>query len=88
MPIRENNPGDVIHREITYGNLADLIMVDTRLEGREQQVTATSPLLNDTNRTLMGPVQFAWFKSTLSGRYCYLENYRQSSDGFAFESWC
>ncbi len=67
MPIRENNPGDVIHREITFGNLADLIMVDTRLEGREQQVTATSPLLNDTNRTLMGPVQFAWFKSTLAG---------------------
>ncbi len=67
MPIRQNNPGDVIHREITYGDLADLIMVDTRLEGREIQVTATSPLLNDTNRTLMGPAQLAWFKSTLAG---------------------
>ncbi len=66
MPIRENNP-DSIHREITYGNLADLIMVDTRLKEESKQVSATSPLINDTNRTIMGPVQLAWFKSMLAG---------------------
>jgi alkaline phosphatase D len=41
-------------------------MLDTRLEGRMKQVTATDSTLNDTTRTLMGAPQLAWFKDKLS----------------------
>ncbi len=66
IPIRENNAGDTIHRLIKWGDLADFIMLDTRLEGRMKQVTATDTTLNDTTRTLMGATQLAWFKDKLS----------------------
>lgn len=40
MPIRENtqNPNQ-IYRKIQYGNLMDLILLDTRIEGRDEQET-------------------------------------------------
>lgn len=67
MPIRETAGSDTIHRELKYGNLVNLIMVDTRLEGREKQAANTSdPTLNDPNRTLLGSIQLDWFKTKLS----------------------
>lgn len=68
LPKREQAPGDyTIYRTFSIGNLADLIMLDTRLEGRSQQV---SPLdqsaLQDPNRTILGATQMQWFKDQLS----------------------
>ena len=38
MPIRENPVSpNRIYRKISYGNLLDLFMIDTRIEGREEQ---------------------------------------------------
>ncbi len=72
MPIREVAAGNdsLIRRTIRFGNLADLIMIDTRLEGRDKQLTGfpslTDSLLNDTTRTLLGAGQMSWFKNELS----------------------
>jgi alkaline phosphatase D len=66
MPIRENPDGS-IYRTLHYGDLMDLIMIDTRLEGRERQLAdATAPELNDPNRTILGADQKAWLLDQLA----------------------
>ena len=59
MPIRVK--ASPLYRLKPYGNLVDLIMVDTRLEGREVQIEdVTSPALYDSNRTILGDTQREW----------------------------
>lgn len=66
MPIREQ-VGDKIYRKMSYGNLADIIMLDTRLEGRDKypvnfdDVDPAAP----NNRKMLGNEQLAWFKDNL-----------------------
>lgn len=59
LPIRKPNPNDDqrIYRKISYGNLLDLHLLDTRLEGRDEQdgVNNTSQ-----DRTLLGQEQYDW----------------------------
>jgi len=51
-----------IYRKLSYGDLADLLMLDTRLEGREEQILdVTAPALYDSSRTLLGTSQRDWF---------------------------
>lgn len=60
MPIREVPTG--LYRSFRFGNLADLVMLDTRLEGRDEQGTREDfDTANDPQRTLLGPVQEARF---------------------------
>ncbi len=67
MPIRDvHNSVDTIHRVIPMGNLADLILLDSRLEGREVQAGTSGATVTDTNRTMLGPEQLAWYKQQLS----------------------
>lgn len=68
MPIREPDPNDTIRiwRQFTWGNLMNLMMIDTRLYDRDQQVTINSPNLNDTNRVMIGNIQRAWLETQLS----------------------
>ncbi len=67
MPIRDVNASvDTIHRVIPMGNLLDLIMIDTRLEGREVQAGTTGATATDTNRTMLGQAQLNWFKQQIS----------------------
>jgi alkaline phosphatase D len=67
LPIRPKVQGNTqIFRSFEFGNLADVIMLDTRLEGRDEQVDAGSSLINDTSRTILGQEQFAWLKDELS----------------------
>jgi len=66
MPIRDTEDQSV-YRTISYGDLMDLIMLDTRLEGREQQVSFVGDsTLFDPNRTLLGAEQKAWLFNELS----------------------
>ena len=65
MPIRDNETQDIF-RTLRYGNLMDLIMLDTRLKGREKQILDFfAPELQDTNRTLLGSEQKAWLFNEL-----------------------
>jgi len=67
LPIRlpDQNSYQRIYRKFSYGNLLDLIMLDTRLEARDEQVSATSPQLDDTTRTLLGATQYNWLINKL-----------------------
>ena len=62
LPVRENPfLGGQIYRTFPFGDLMDLVMLDTRLAGRAQQVAPASPALFDTGRSLLGAGQEAWF---------------------------
>lgn len=64
MPIREAT-NNTIYRKISYGSLLDLIMLDTRLEGRVQPpANFDSP--DSPVRTMLGSTQYDWFINQLS----------------------
>ena len=63
MPIRENRSAQQlqIYRSFRYGNLVDLIMLDTRLTGRDEQVDREDDAaVQDPERSLLGGPQEAW----------------------------
>jgi alkaline phosphatase D len=76
MPIRSQGLADAtIYRAFRFGNLADLVMLDTRLHGRDlqaafkgqaQEIAANDPTINDAGRTLLGFDQEAWLYGRLS----------------------
>ncbi len=60
LPIRE---GGKHYRSFTFGNLADVIMLDERLEGRTAPVDSlTDPDFNNADRHMLGSDQLQWFK--------------------------
>ncbi len=66
MPIRENPvAAEEIYRKFTFGNLLSLYMLDTRLEGRSEQVPANSPEINNPDRTIISGQQFDWLMGHL-----------------------
>ena len=66
MPIREQED-QIVYRSIQYGDLMDLILLDTRLEGRQKQLDdVTSEEINDENRTILGATQKQWLLDQLS----------------------
>lgn len=61
MPVRENvYENGNIYRTFRFGDLADIIMLDTRLAGRDQQVPPANPAWAAPNRTLLGAEQESW----------------------------
>jgi len=71
IPIREQAPGShTIYRKLSFGNLADFIMLDTRLEGRDEQVSVSDQAgMQDPGRTILGTTQMQWFQSQLSQQH-------------------
>jgi alkaline phosphatase D len=83
MPVRPANRNDSeqIYRSFSFGNLVELFMLDTRLVGRDKQLSYKDYLDPDTgfdgrrfsedigspDRTLLGRDQLAWIKGKLSG---------------------
>lgn len=63
MPIRDY-PANKIYRTISYGNLADLIMLDTRLEGRDK-LPANYDDPDIPPRAMLGATQYQWFMNEL-----------------------
>lgn len=66
VPMREINdpehPENKIHHTVTFGDLAASIMLDTRLEARDEQ----DGLSNDSNeKRMIGDDQFDWLKMEL-----------------------
>jgi alkaline phosphatase D len=64
MPIRSLADGR-IWRSLRFGDLVDLIMLDTRLWGRDLQVDGAG--IFDPDRTLLGDDQEAWLLEQLHG---------------------
>ncbi len=65
LPIR-NNPAKTINRVFSYGEVMDLIMLDTRLEGRDPQIrSAQNPEIQKAERTMLGKQQRKWLFDAL-----------------------
>lgn len=67
LPIRElgNQDPYQIYRTIPYGNLIDLIMLDTRLHGRDVQAGTTGTTVTSESRELLGSDQRLWMNQNL-----------------------
>jgi alkaline phosphatase D len=70
MPIREVVPGDVnrIDRSLVYGDLAELILLDTRLQRDVAPADfppPCEPSLSTPERRMLGEAQEAWFLERL-----------------------
>jgi alkaline phosphatase D len=67
IPIRENE-GRQLYRALKYGDLADVIMLDTRIEGREQQASGSLIAPDDPNapENIISETQEAWLVEQLS----------------------
>lgn len=65
MPLRDPDPGnrERIWRTLHYGDLMDLIMLDTRLYARDEQVSGSN--IDDPQRSLIGPEQLGWLSAEL-----------------------
>ncbi len=59
MPVRDLGD-NIIRRTIDWGDLAKLYMLDTRIEGRDEQVAVGSDEIMSTSRTLLGQDQKDW----------------------------
>lgn len=68
LPIRPKAEDSYsIYRTIPMGPLVDLIMIDTRIEGRDEEVGPTDPAIDDPNRSILGAEQKEWLKGQLTG---------------------
>jgi alkaline phosphatase D len=68
MPIRlmEENKPIKIWRTVNYGNLLDIILLDTRIYDRDEQLAdAVQSDVNDPNRKIIGPEQMEFLKNAL-----------------------
>ncbi len=66
IPIRENT-GQQLYRTLKYGDLADIIMLDTRIEGREQQFSAiVAPADAALPDNIISAEQEAWLQDQLA----------------------
>ncbi len=81
MPIRDPKPGQpwaAINRSFDFGDLATLVMVETRLLARSQQVASKgegiapadyAPMMAERalpTRELLGPAQLSWVEKTMA----------------------
>lgn len=69
MPIREQADRARIWRKLAWGDLADLVMLDTRLWARTESnpVILGAPPAEDPTRTLLGDDQAAWLEEQVKG---------------------
>lgn len=65
---RTYQDGMRIYRVVPYGNLARIIVLDTRIEGRDPAAPtpAVGPEPEDPDRTMLGSTQRSWFLEQLS----------------------
>jgi alkaline phosphatase D len=69
MPIRERDPGDTadVYRSFSYGDLFDLLLLDTRYQRDARLAGKCDPQdLADPERSLLGAAQEQWLLSALS----------------------
>lgn len=75
LPVRSSGPtDDRIYQSFSFGDLADVLMLDTRLHGRDKQIdlkkgesdiAAADPRISDEKRTLLGLDQETWLAREL-----------------------
>ena len=92
MPIRGNDP-NIIYRSFQVGDLADIIYLDTRLEGRDEPLgdvldpTVFEAGIDDPERTLVSPTQLAWFGDQLAASQARGATWRIVGQQVMFMQW-
>lgn len=66
IPIRDADDKKKIYRQFVYGDLVDLLMLDTRQIGRDEQVYLAALANEPEHRSLLGSEQEAWLEERLS----------------------
>jgi len=70
LPVRLPDPADPLRiwRHLSYGGLAGIFMLDSRIHGRDQQVSPDAPAedLRHPDRRLLGDAQLDWLTSELA----------------------
>lgn len=67
IPVRRSSSETGLFRSLSYGNMAELFMIDGRVEGRSEPVSSyTDSLRYDTARTMLGAAQRNWLLERLS----------------------
>lgn len=72
LPTRESADSG-IYRSFVYGSIAEILMLDTRLEGRDAQISGVGPTMSvgkrdslfDPQRTILGAKQRDWLLNKL-----------------------
>jgi alkaline phosphatase D len=66
MPLRmpDENNTNRIFRQLSYGDLADIWMLDTRLYDRDEQSVPNQ--FNNPDRTMIGPEQMTWLQEGMA----------------------
>ena len=63
IPIRENNG---LYRSFSFGNFAELIMLDERQAGRTKPAgSVADPVYKSEERSMLGKTQLSWFEDKL-----------------------
>jgi alkaline phosphatase D len=69
LPMRDPDPGEDIYknwRSVNWGNLAEIVMIDVRLYDRDRFAESVADTIyGRADHKMMGPVQLAWFNSTI-----------------------
>lgn len=61
IPVKRQPGTNRVYRYLSYGNMADLFMIDGRVEGRSDPIADyNDPLRYDTARTMLGAEQRQW----------------------------
>ena len=60
MPVREAGTSQFIYRAFRIGDLADLIMLDTRIEARDQPARSARRIADAPGRQMIGATQEQW----------------------------
>jgi alkaline phosphatase D len=70
MPVREQAPGgdELVYRSFRFGDLVDLVLLDTRHVGRDQQAADPCDVatITDPARQLLGATQESWLFDELT----------------------
>ncbi|KAI8848261.1 PhoD-like phosphatase-domain-containing protein [Chytridium lagenaria] len=65
LPIRESPLRTSIYRTFHFGSLMDLILLDTRIIGRDESGVSNTTLLESESRTILGEEQEKWLEGEL-----------------------
>ena len=85
MPVREQGGEGVrLYRNLRFGDLADLLVLDTRGLRDRQVSTDDIPALSDPKRTMLGPEQEAWLFSQLRSSRNARTAWRLFAEGVMF----
>jgi alkaline phosphatase D len=71
LPARLADPQDPLRlwRSVRAGDLAEVVVMDTRIDGRDQQAgDPGAPPLDDPDRALVGPAQRRWLEERIRDR--------------------